>query len=80
MMSSATRPGQWPIAAHVTHTAMGDMLALADRAEAVGFDLLIVAPPYMVTRTEAQVVEWVRRLAEHTPLPSCSTTRPSSVS
>ncbi len=60
--------GQWPIAAHVTHTAMGDMLALADRAEAVGFDLLIAAPPYMVTRTEAQVVEWVRCLAEHTPL------------
>ena len=60
--------GQWPIAAHVTHTAMGDMLALADRAEAVGFNLLIAAPPYMVTRTEAQVVEWVRRLAEHTPL------------
>ncbi len=60
--------GEWPIAAHVSHTAMGDMLALADRAEAVGFDLLIVAPPYMVTRTETQVVEWVRRLAGHTPL------------
>ena len=60
--------GEWPVAAHVSHTAMGDMLALADRAEAVGFDLLIVAPPYFVTRTEAQVVEWVRRLADHTPL------------
>ena len=60
--------GEWPIAAHVSHTAMGDMLALADHAEAVGFDLLIVAPPYFVTRTEAQVVEWVRRLADHTPL------------
>ena len=60
--------GEWPIAAHVTHTSLGDMLALADRAEADGFDLLIVAPPYIVTRTEAQVIEWVRRLADHTPM------------
>ncbi len=60
--------GEWPIAAHVTHTSLGDMLALADRAEADGFDLLIVAPPYIVTRTEAQVIEWVRRLADHTSM------------
>ena len=60
--------GEWPIAAHVSHTSMGDMLALADHAGAAGFDLLIAAPPYFVTRTEAQVIEWVRRLADRTPL------------
>ena len=60
--------GHWPIGAHVTHTSVSEMLALADHAHSVGFDLLIVAPPYMVTRTERQVVDWVRLLAEHTPL------------
>ena len=60
--------GAWNIGAHVTHTSAADMLALADHAEAAGFDLLIVAPPYFVTKTEEQVVEFVRILAEHTNL------------
>ncbi len=60
--------GEWPIAAHVTHTSLREMLALADHAGAVGFDLLIVAPPYFVTKTEAQVIEYVTLLAEATPL------------
>ena len=56
------------IAAHVTHTSAAEMLMLADHANAVGFDLLIVAPPYFVTKTEAQVVDYVRLLADATPL------------
>ncbi len=60
--------GQWGIAAHVTHTAHHEMLDLARHAEAVGFDLLIVAAPYMVTKTEDQVVEFVQLLAENTNL------------
>lgn len=60
--------GQWLIAAHVSHTSAPEMLALAKHAEAVGYDLLIVAAPYMVTKTEEQVVDWVRLLAENTPL------------
>ena len=60
--------GEWPIAAHVTHTSAREMLALARHAEAVGFDLLIVAAPYIVTKTESQVVDYVRLLADSTPL------------
>ena len=60
--------GEWPIAAHVTHTSARDMVLLAKHAEAVGFDLLIVAPPYMVTRTEQQVIDYVKLLANETPL------------
>ena len=60
--------GEWPIAAHVTHTSLREMLALADHARGVGFDLLIVAPPYFVTKTEAQVIEYVALLAAATPL------------
>jgi (5-formylfuran-3-yl)methyl phosphate synthase len=60
--------GQWLTAAHVSHTSTQDMLALARHAEEVGIDLLIVAPPYMVTKMEEQVIEWVRLLAENSSL------------
>ena len=60
--------GKWLIGAHVTHTSAPAMLDLARNAETMGYDVLIVAPPYMVTKTEEQVVEWVRRLAEKTSL------------
>ena len=60
--------GQWTIGAHITHTSAGAMVDLAHNAESMGYDLLIVAPPYMVTKTEEQVVEWVRYLAENTHL------------
>ena len=60
--------GQWTIGAHITHTSARSMLDLAHHAEDTGYDLLIVAPPYMVTKTEAQVVEWVRYLADNTSL------------
>ncbi|MBI2935560.1 MAG: dihydrodipicolinate synthase family protein [Chloroflexi bacterium] len=60
--------GKWLIAAHVTHTSHKAMLELARHAENRGFDLLIVAPPYMVTKTEDQVIEYTRLLAENTRL------------
>ncbi|MBM3942260.1 MAG: hypothetical protein FJ316_04945 [SAR202 cluster bacterium] len=60
--------GQWPVGAHVTHTAAPEMLALARHAEAAGFDLLIVAPPYIAAKTDEQVIEWVRLLADNTSL------------
>lgn len=60
--------GEWLIAAHVTSTSAREMLALAKHAEDVGFDLLIVAPPYIVTKTEEQVIEFTRLLAEKTNL------------
>ena len=65
---SSSGNGAWPIGAHVTHTSAPEMLSLAAHAEGRGYDLLIVAPPYMVTKTEDQVVEYVRLLAEHTNL------------
>ncbi len=60
--------GEWPIGAHVTSNSASDMLLLAERADALGFDLLIVAPSSMVTRTEEQVIEYTRLLADNTPL------------
>lgn len=60
--------GRWLIAAHVTDTSAKNMLAQAKRAEALGFDLLVVAAPYIVTKTEDQVVEFTRLLATNTSL------------
>ena len=60
--------GEWPVGAHVTHTSAKEMLALARHAEDVGFDLLIVAAPYIVTRTERQVIDYVKLLADETSL------------
>jgi len=60
--------GNWPIGAHVSHTSAKSMVSLAQHAEHVGFDLLIVAAPYIVTNTEQQVIDWVQLLADSTPL------------
>ena len=60
--------GHWLIGAHVTHTSLRESIALAEHAERRGFDLLIIAPSYMVTRTEDQVVDFVRQVADNTDL------------
>lgn len=60
--------GKWPIAAHVTHTSLKEAISLATLAESTGYDLLIAAAPYMVTKTESQVVEFITELAERTSL------------
>ena len=60
--------GQWLIGAHVTHSSGPEMLSLAQHAESAGFDLLIVAPPYIVTKTEQQVIDYVQLLADNTSL------------
>ena len=56
--------GKWLTAAHVTHTSIKEVLALADHARTAGIDLLIIAPPYIVTRRESQVIDFVRLVAE----------------
>jgi 4-hydroxy-tetrahydrodipicolinate synthase len=48
----------------VTDTCLQDVVAMARRAQELGFDLAILAAPYIVTKTEDQVVDWVSRVAE----------------
>jgi 4-hydroxy-tetrahydrodipicolinate synthase len=48
----------------VTDTSLGQVVALARRARELGFDFVIVAAPYIMTKTEEQVVDFVRRIAE----------------
>ena len=65
---AAESAGEWPIGAHVSHTSAKSMIELANHAEGVGFDLLIVGAPYFVTNTEDQVIDWVRLLSDNTGL------------
>lgn len=60
--------GNWPVAAHVTHTSLKETMALADHAQEVGFDLLVLAAPYFVTKTEQQVIDFVHTVADHSEL------------
>ncbi|MBI2898841.1 MAG: dihydrodipicolinate synthase family protein [Planctomycetes bacterium] len=60
--------GKWTIAAQVTHTSYKEAISLARHAESRGFDLLILAAPYIATKAEKQVVDFVRVVAEGTNL------------
>ena len=55
--------GDWLIGAHVTHTSAAEMRTLAAHAEAVGFDLLIVAAPYFVTIQRESWALFLRRIS-----------------
>ncbi|MGD1099094.1 MAG: dihydrodipicolinate synthase family protein [Thermoplasmata archaeon] len=56
--------GRAKVAFQVTDTCLKDVIAMAHRAEELGFDFVILAAPYIVTKTEEQVVDWVARVAE----------------
>jgi 4-hydroxy-tetrahydrodipicolinate synthase len=56
--------GRAQLAFQVTDTSMKDVVAMARRAEELGFDFVILAAPYIVTKTEEQVVDWVARVAK----------------
>jgi dihydrodipicolinate synthase/N-acetylneuraminate lyase len=48
----------------ITHTCLKDTIYLGRKAEDAGYDLAILAAPYMLTKTEDQVIDWVRRVAD----------------
>jgi len=56
--------GRALVAFQVTDTSLKDVVAMAHKAEDLGFDFVILASPYMVTKTEEQVLDWVSRVAE----------------
>ena len=58
----------WLIAAHITDTSLKNVNHFASYAESIGFDLLILAAPYFVTRKEEQVLEFVKAVADNTDL------------
>jgi len=59
---------KWQIAAQVTHTSYKEAISLAHLAASLGYDLLILAAPYMVTKTEKAVIEFTKTVAAQTNL------------
>jgi 4-hydroxy-tetrahydrodipicolinate synthase len=55
--------GRALMAFQITETSLKEVVDLGRRAERLGFDLVILAPPYIVTKTEEQVLDFVRRVA-----------------
>ena len=47
----------------ITDTSLKEVVALGRHAQELGFDFVILAAPYIVTKTEEQVVDWVDRVA-----------------
>jgi len=56
--------GRARIAFQVTDTSLQDVVAMARRAQELGYDFVILAAPYIMTKTEDQVLDWVARVAE----------------
>jgi len=56
--------GRAMTAFQITDTSLKEVVALGRRAESLGYDFVILAPPYIVTKTEEQVLDFTRRVAE----------------
>ncbi len=56
--------GRARIAFQVTDTCLKDVVTMARRAQELDYDLVILAAPYIVTKTEEQVLDFVSRVAE----------------
>ena len=58
----------WPVAAHISHTSISDVIELIDHAKFLNYELLIIGAPYFATRKPAQVVEFVKHISQYTDL------------
>jgi 4-hydroxy-tetrahydrodipicolinate synthase len=47
----------------VSHTSAKEVVAMSRKAEELGFDLVILAAPYIMARTEESVLDFTRRVA-----------------
>jgi 4-hydroxy-tetrahydrodipicolinate synthase len=55
--------GRALIAFQITDTSLKEVIELGQRARELGFDFVILAAPYIVTKTEEQVLDFVTRVA-----------------
>lgn len=60
--------GRAMVAFQVTGTCLKDVVYLCRKAEDLGYDFVIIAPSYIVTKTEEQVLRWVSAVAERTEI------------
>ena len=48
----------------ITDTSIKEVVAMGQRAESLGYDLAIIASPYIMAKTEGQVLDWVSKVAD----------------
>jgi 4-hydroxy-tetrahydrodipicolinate synthase len=61
--------GRVPVLVGITDSSFSGALEIADYAKAVGVDSVVVAPPFYFPATEAEMINYVEKLAAATPLP-----------
>jgi dihydrodipicolinate synthase/N-acetylneuraminate lyase len=61
--------GRVPILVGVTDSSFSGTIALAEYSKSVGADSIVVAPPFYFPATEAEMINYVEKLAAATPLP-----------
>lgn len=58
----------WPVAAHVSHTSVSDIIDLMSSAEKSGYELLVIGAPYFATRKPSQVIDFIKYISSKTDL------------
>lgn len=61
--------GRVPVLVGITDTVVSASIELAEAAHAAGATALVVAPPYYLPMTQAELVRYTQRLVERIPLP-----------
>jgi 4-hydroxy-tetrahydrodipicolinate synthase len=52
----------------ITETSLKEVVQMGERARELGYDFVILAPPYIMTKTEEQVLDFVKRAASQISL------------
>ncbi len=60
--------GRMGIAFQVTDTCFKDVVGMANKAEGLGYDFVILGAPYMMAKTEEQVINFVQKVADKTSI------------
>ncbi len=61
--------GRLPVFVGITNTVWAHSIEIADAAYAAGAAAVVVAPPYYLPLTQSELISYIERLAERSPLP-----------
>jgi 4-hydroxy-tetrahydrodipicolinate synthase len=56
------------IAFQVTSTSLKEVISMSNKASGLGYDFVIIAPPFIMTKSEEQVIRFVSSAAEKTEI------------
>jgi 4-hydroxy-tetrahydrodipicolinate synthase len=61
--------GRVPVLVGITDAAFSGAMEIAEYSKTVGVDSVVVAPPFYFPASEAEMINYVEKIAENTPLP-----------